>query len=119
VAREEAPDRAEAERQTLLAQRLTQRLDGDVGRLLQHREDGRRVGLDPTGFAVAAHRLGLGIALLALAGPPAADARRAHSEPLGGLPVCRATCHRGQNPNSKIERQGFRHACRPPSPQTA
>ena len=56
------------------------------------------MGLDHMRPAVAAQRARARIALLALQRPPAAHARRAHPEPLGGLPVGQALTHRGKNP---------------------
>lgn len=63
---------------------------------------------------VAPERTRPRIALLTPQLALAADARRAHTEPLASLAVRQTLGDRSQNPNPKIDRQSFRHASRPP-----
>ena len=57
------------------------------------------------GSAVATQGLRPGVALLALAGPPSADARSAHAEALARRPMRNTLGNRRQNPATKIERK--------------
>jgi len=112
VALEEAADRAVAEDQTLVGQLATQFLQRDVRSLLQQGQDRRTIRLDPSRTPVSAQRLRLRIALLAFQFAPTADAGGADTEPLRRLAM-RQTCGNcRQNPNPKINRKRFRHACR-------
>src|SRR6516164_513288 len=119
VACEEAPDRAEAEDEPLLAQTAAQFLDSDVRCFIEQREDGRLMCVDPMRLAVPTQSLRPRIALHALAGPPAAYARRAHPEPLGGLPAGNAARNGGKHTFAKVHRKRFHHACRPPVPASS
>ena len=79
-------------------------------------QDRLAMPLDSMRAPVPAQRTRPYIALLALQLAPAADAGRAHAEPLARLAMRQTRRHRRQNPNPKIDRQSFRHACRPPNP---
>ena len=114
VALEEPADGAVAEDEPDASQPAPQFLQGDVRHLGQQCQDRRLVRLDAAGSAIPAKRPGPGIAVLALQRPPATDARRADPEPLPGLTVRQARRDRRNNPYPKINRQRFRHACRPP-----
>jgi hypothetical protein len=70
--------------------------------------------VDPMRLAVPTQSLRPRIALHALAGPPTAYARRAHPEPLGGLPAGNAARNGGKHTFAKVHRKRFHHACRPP-----
>jgi hypothetical protein len=62
------------------------------------------MSIDPLRSAVTAQGLRPGIALLALARSPSADAGRAHAEALTHRPVRHPTRHGGQGPDPKIKR---------------
>jgi hypothetical protein len=62
------------------------------------------MSIDPLRSAITAQGLRPGIALLALARPPSADAGRAHAEALTRSPVRHPARHRRQGPDSKIKR---------------
>jgi hypothetical protein len=117
VTPEEALQRPEAEDQVLSRQRSTHLLDGLVAIRTEGREHRILVGVDALGPAIAAKRFRASMTLLAFARPPAADAGRTHPEPLTGGAMRHPARNSRQNPNTKIKRERFRHASRPPSRQ--
>jgi hypothetical protein len=102
-----------------LGERRPQLLHRDVGLFGQETEDQRRLRLDPAGPPVAAERPGPDVALTPFERPPSAHARGADPEPRGCLAVTGSVRHRGDNPCAEIDRERFRHVCRPPYRQTA
>ena len=78
-------------------------------------KDRRAMRFDPPGSPVAAQRLRLRIALFTPKLARAADAGRAHAEPLAGLAMRQAARDGGKDTHPKIDRQRSRHACRTPS----
>ena len=116
VSREEAAQRAVAELKPHRDQAPAQFLGGEVGRRREFPKDRRLVRVDPPGPAVSAKSLRPRIALLAFAPAPPAHARRAHTEAFANLAMGETLPDRGQHTNPKIDRQSFRHACRPPAP---
>lgn len=112
---EEALDRAEAESQTLLGQARANLFDRGVPTGVERRHRGGLVRLDPIRAPVAAKRPGAGITQRVFPFAPAADADRAHTEPIGRLAMRRTRRNGAQNSNAKIDRQRSRHVRRPPS----
>jgi hypothetical protein len=104
VAGEEASDRAIAEGDALVRERLAQLFDRGIGRRFDKSKDRVFMRLDPSGPAVSTLGTGARLAPLALERPPAADARGADPEPLARLPMAQALRHRRQHPNPKIKR---------------
>lgn len=85
------------------------------GRLHQSKD---RIGarLDPRRAPVATLLLRLGVALLALPFMPADGTRGAHPKTLRRLTARCSNPDRVQHAAPQINRQRFRHACRPPDP---
>jgi hypothetical protein len=92
---------------------------GNVGLGLDQRQDRRGVRLDPTRPPISTERPRTRLTLLARQTTPPTDARCTDTEPLARFSVRGASFDRGQHANSQIQRQRFRHVCRPPIRQTA
>jgi hypothetical protein len=98
------------------AQRVAQFLDGRIGHLAEELLDQSGLCLDPAGAAIPAEWAGLGVTPLPLQCPPTADTGWADTEPRRSFPMAGTISNKGENANPKIDRQGFRHARRPPFP---
>ena len=117
VAGKKPPERAVAEAQALLGQLCAQFLQRHLAVRVERREDGDSVRLDDVGFAVAAERAGPGFAAQPGNLPPTADAGGTDLEAFRRLAVGQAIIlHGPQNPQAQVQRQRFRHPCRPPIP---
>ena len=73
-----------------------------------------RMGLNLMGSTVTTQRAGPNIALTLMKLTSSAHARRAYSKTAGRLPVRSSLRNRAKDTFTKINRQGFRHLCRPP-----
>ena len=116
--REEALDAAEAEGQALLRKSQAHLLYRGVLGRAQRRQHGIMVSFDAARAPVTAQSLGTRFAFFTFSLPPAADARWADPKELTSLAMSCASLHGGQDTDPEIEREGFRHACRPPLRQT-
>ncbi len=76
---------------------------------------GFRSGASSVSAPVAAQRLRARSPLFAFPRPPTAHAGRTHPEAPRSLAVTGTRRNRRQNPDPKVDRQGFRHIRRPPS----
>jgi hypothetical protein len=119
VAGEEVADRAVADRDAGVGERLAKLLDRQIRCRLQKRQDRLPVSLDPPGPAIPAGATRSHIPLLALEPAPAADARRADPEPDRHLTVLRTRLSRHNDTGTKVLGKGLRHVRRPPRWQTA
>jgi hypothetical protein len=104
VSLEEALQRAEPEAKALDREGLAYFLNRSVMVRPERGENPLLMSIDPLRSAITAQGLRPGIALLALARPPSADAGRAHAEALTRRPVRHPASHGRQGPDSKIKR---------------
>jgi hypothetical protein len=104
VALEETAERPVAEHEAHLREPAPQLLDRDVARFVEKAEDRATMRLDAAGPAVPAECLRPRVALVPLARPPAAHARRTDPEALTRPTVAQTARDRRQNTNPKIKR---------------
>jgi len=114
VPREETLDGPEAKGEALTGERMTHLLDSGVLGGTERRQNDIMMRFDATGAAVAAQGFGARLAFFPLPLPPAADARRADPKAFASFAMCCPGLNSGQDTDPEIERQRFRHACRPP-----
>lgn len=114
MAAEEAPEPSDAGLNLSLRQRRLDLDERDVPVRRDDRHDRGGLAFHGPGATIAAQRLRARRSLFALTPAPAADAGRAHTEAVSGLPMAGTRRHRPKNPNPQIDRESLRHICRPP-----
>jgi hypothetical protein len=97
-------------------QALAKFFECDVGLFRDGGHDEIPMRLDAVRALIAAHRLGLRIALVALKSAPPHRAGGADAKAFRRLPARKAVSYCRHDTFSEIKRKRFAHACRPPSP---
>ena len=102
MAREKALNRPKAKVVALPGERLAHLFKGDVGGLLEQRQDQGLAGVDTTGPTVATQHLWTRLALLAFTRSPAAHAGCADAKAFTSLAVPEAVSYGPKNTCAKI-----------------